>query len=74
MCAGSPAEVIPTTQQAVGAKKTAIPLFYTTRKLIVLDVLPKGHKYNQQYFVGCVSPDLKKANLSFHGRMRESIF
>jgi hypothetical protein len=68
----SPAEMIPRTPQAIGAKKTMTTLFLTARKLIVLDVMSKGYKYNQQYFMNYVFPDLKKANLSSHGRMPES--
>jgi hypothetical protein len=57
-----------------GAKKTLITLFFTTRKRIVLDVLPKGHKYNQQYFVDYIFPDLKTGDLSFRRGMPESAF
>jgi hypothetical protein len=73
MFAQSPAEVIQRKQQVIGAKETMITLFLTTRKPIVLDVRPKGHNYNQQYFVDYSFPELKKANLSFHRRMPESI-
>jgi hypothetical protein len=40
-----PAEVIPRTQQLIGAKKNMITLFFTTRALIVLDVAPKSYKH-----------------------------
>jgi hypothetical protein len=50
MFARSPAVVIPRTRQAIGAKKTVIMSFFTARKTIVLDVLPKCYKYNQQSF------------------------
>jgi hypothetical protein len=49
-------------------------LFFTTRKLIVLDVVPQGHKYNQHYFMDYIFSDSKKANLGFHRRMPESTF
>jgi hypothetical protein len=74
MFARSPAEVIPRTQQAIGDKKTMITLFFTARKLIFLDALPKGHKYNQQTSVDYILMDLKKANLSFHRCMLGSTF
>jgi hypothetical protein len=70
----SPAEVVPRTRQALGAKKTMITSFLPARKLMVLDVLPKGPKHNQQYFVDYIFTDLKKANLSFHRPMPESTF
>jgi hypothetical protein len=72
MFAGSPVDGIPRMRQAGGANKTMITLFFTPRKVIVLDVLTKGHKYNQQSFVDYIFPDLEKANLSFHPRMPES--
>jgi hypothetical protein len=62
------------TRQAIGTEENMITLFSTTRKMIALNVLAKHHKYNQQYFVGYIVPDLKKANLSFHHRMPESTF
>jgi hypothetical protein len=51
-----------------------ITSFFATRKLIVLDVLPKGHKYNQQDLLDYILPDLKRADLSAHCRMPESTF
>jgi hypothetical protein len=41
MFARSAANVIPRTQQAVGAKKTMIAVFFTAKNFIVFDVLPK---------------------------------
>jgi hypothetical protein len=60
--ARSPAAVIPRTRQTIGPKKTMITVSFTATKLVVLDVLPKGHKYNQQCFVYHIFPYLKKAN------------
>jgi hypothetical protein len=45
------ADIVPRMRQGIGAKKITLTLFFTARKLIVLNVLPKGHKANQQYFV-----------------------
>jgi histone-lysine N-methyltransferase SETMAR len=45
-----------------------ITLFFTARKLIVLEVLPKGGRFNQQSFVDCIFPDLKRAHVNFHRR------
>jgi hypothetical protein len=50
-CARSPPDVVPRTRQGLGTTTTMITLFFTGRKLIVLDVLPKSRKYNQLYFV-----------------------
>jgi hypothetical protein len=60
-----PSEVIPRTRQTIGAKKTMIMIFFTTRQLILLDVLPKGSKFNQQYFTDYMFPDLKMEILNF---------
>jgi hypothetical protein len=59
MFARLPTDVILRTQQAIGTNQTLITLFFTGRKLIVLDLLPKGGKFNQLYFVDYIFPDLK---------------
>jgi hypothetical protein len=74
MCARAPSEVILRTRQTIGAKKTMITIFFTARQLVLLDVLPKGSKFNQQYFVDYVFPDLKTENLNFHRRMMLATF
>jgi hypothetical protein len=67
-------DVIPRTRQAIGAKKIMIKLFFTARKLIVLDVMPKGWKSNQLYFVDSIVPGLKRAKMSFARRKPGSTF
>jgi hypothetical protein len=49
-------DVIPKSQQATGTKKTMITLFFTGRKLIVRDILSKGSKFNQLYFIDYIFP------------------
>jgi hypothetical protein len=39
-----------------------------------LDVLPKGSKFNQQYFIDYVFPDLKTENLNFRRRIPLATF
>jgi histone-lysine N-methyltransferase SETMAR len=68
MFARSPADGIPRTRQALCAKKIMITLFFTARKLIVLDVMPKGWKYNQRYFVDNRVLGLKRGKMSFARR------
>jgi hypothetical protein len=41
-------------------EKTMIMIFFTARQLLLLDVLPKGSKFNQQYFIDYVFPDSKR--------------
>jgi hypothetical protein len=62
--ARAPSEVLPRTRQKMGAK-TMIFIFFTARQLIMLDVLPKGSKFNQQCFVDYVFPDSKTENRNF---------
>jgi hypothetical protein len=40
--------------------------FVTGRKLIMLNVLPKGSKFHQIYFIDYFFPDLKTENVNFH--------
>jgi hypothetical protein len=61
----APSEGVPRTRQTIGAKETMIPIFFTASQLILLDVLPKGSKFNQQYFIDSVFPDLKTENRNF---------
>jgi histone-lysine N-methyltransferase SETMAR len=74
MFARAPSEVIPRTRQTIGAKKTMVTIFFTARQLIMLDVLPKGSKFNQQYFIDYVFPNLKTKNLNFRRRMPLATF
>lgn len=50
------------------ATKIMITPFFTETKLIILDILPKGRKYNQLYFVHKIFPDLKKPNMRYKRR------
>jgi hypothetical protein len=65
MFASSAADVILRTRQAVGVKQTLIAVFFTATKLIMLDVLPRGSRFNQLYFIPNIFSDLKTANLNF---------
>jgi hypothetical protein len=40
-----------------------ITVFFTAKKLIVLNVLPRGATFNRLYFINNIFPDLKTANL-----------
>jgi hypothetical protein len=74
MFARGPSKVIPRTRQTIGAKKTMIMIFFTARQLILLDVLSKGSKFNQQYFIDYMFPDLKMQNRNFPRRMPPATF
>jgi hypothetical protein len=49
-------------------------MFFTARQLILLDVLPKGSKFNQQYFIDYLFPDSKTENRNFRRRMPLATF
>jgi histone-lysine N-methyltransferase SETMAR len=72
--ARAPSEVTPRTRQTIGAKKTTITIFFTAHQLILLDVLPKGRKFNQKYLVDYVFLDLKTENRNFRYRMPFATF
>jgi hypothetical protein len=61
----SAVDAIPRRRQVAGAKATMITMLCTAKKLIVLDVLPKGSTFNQLYFINSIFPVLKTANLDF---------
>jgi hypothetical protein len=74
MFARVPSEVIPRTRQTIGASKTMITIFFTAYQLILLDILPKGSRFNQQYFVDYVFPDLQTKNRNFCRRILLTTF
>jgi hypothetical protein len=74
MFAQSPTDVIPRTLQVIRTKKIMVTIFFTGRKLTVLDILPKGSKFDQLYFVDYIFPDLKRENENFHCRIPQAIF
>jgi hypothetical protein len=51
-------EVVPRTKQNISAKKTMVIIFFTSTRLLVLNFLPKGTKFNQDYFIDRVIPNL----------------
>jgi hypothetical protein len=50
-------------------EKTMTTIFSTARQLILLDVLQKGSKFNQEYFIDYLFSDLKTENRNFRHRM-----
>jgi transposase len=55
-------------------EKTTITIFFTARQLIMVNILPKRSKFNQQYFIDYMFPDLKTENCNFHRRMPRPTF
>jgi transposase len=50
--------VVPRTKQNISAKKTMVTIFFRSTRLLVLNFLPKGTKFNQDYFIDTVLPNL----------------
>jgi hypothetical protein len=57
MFATSAMEVVPSTKENSAAKKTMVTIVFTSTRLLVLNFLPKGSKFNQDYFVDTVLPN-----------------
>jgi histone-lysine N-methyltransferase SETMAR len=71
--ARSAADIIPRTRQA-RERKTMITVFFTAKKLILFDVLPRGSTFNQLYFINNVFPEFKTADLNFRCQKTGSTF
>jgi hypothetical protein len=60
MFAKSPGDVTPRTRQGIGMKKTMLTIFFTNTKSLVAEDLQKGQKYNQDYFISDILPELER--------------
>jgi hypothetical protein len=74
MFAKSPGDAIPKTRKEIGVKKTMSTIFFTNRKSLIAEYLPKGQKYNQDYFSSDVRPELKRENMRYSRRKQGSTF
>jgi hypothetical protein len=57
MSAISAREVVSRTKQNISAKKIIVIIFFTATRLLVLNFLPKGTNFNQDYFIDTVLPN-----------------
>jgi hypothetical protein len=60
MFAASQEKVTPFVRTWLGVHKGMITVFFTSTTLIVSEALPKGKKFNQDYFISTVFPELVK--------------
>jgi transposase len=58
MFAESRANVVPRIRRDISGPKTMVTIFFTSRRLLVLEALPKGTKFNQDYFIDAIFPGL----------------
>jgi hypothetical protein len=59
MFAKSPGDVASRTRQEIGVKKSMFAIFFTHRKLLIAEYLPKGQKCNQDYFTSDILLELE---------------
>jgi histone-lysine N-methyltransferase SETMAR len=71
MFAKSPGDVTPRTRQGIGVKKTMFPLFFTNKKLLIAEYLPKGQKYNQDDFFSDILPELEREKMRYKRRKQD---
>jgi hypothetical protein len=60
--------LIPRLRPAISITKVVITAFLTARQSSTLDVLSKGQKYNQEYFVQKILPSLPNEKKRFSHR------
>jgi histone-lysine N-methyltransferase SETMAR len=58
MFADSRESVTPRIRHDISTPKTMITIFFTSRRLLVSEALPKGTKFNQDYFIQYILPGL----------------
>jgi hypothetical protein len=56
----SPGDLVPKTTKRIGMKKTMIPMICTNKKMLVANDLPRCQKYNQDYFIPDILPELEQ--------------
>jgi hypothetical protein len=44
-------EVVPRVSPTIGSKKVIVTIFFTANRLVTLVYLPRGQKYNKEYFI-----------------------
>jgi hypothetical protein len=55
-----PRDVIPRTRKEISVKKTMFTLFFTNRKLLIAEYLPKSQQYGQNYIISDILPELER--------------
>jgi hypothetical protein len=52
-------EVVPKIKHNISVKKTMVTIFFASTRLLVLNFLPKGTKFNEDDFIDTVLPNLE---------------
>jgi hypothetical protein len=58
--------VVPRIRQGISGQKITITIFFTSTPLLVLEALPKGMKFNQDYFIQQCYQDYAMKSGEFH--------
>jgi hypothetical protein len=74
MFATSARELVPRTRQNIYAKKTMVTIFFTSTRLLVLNFLLKGTKFNQDYFIDTAPLNLQSEKRRIAKRKRPPSF
>jgi hypothetical protein len=74
MFAKSPPDVKPRTKTGIGVKKTMFTIFFTGRKLLITVDLPEGQKYNRDYLISDILPELEREKMRYRWRKQSPAF
>lgn len=55
-------EVRPRTKSTIAPKRTMVTIFFTGTKLLVLGIVSREEKFNQNHFLAVIAPELSKEN------------
>jgi histone-lysine N-methyltransferase SETMAR len=61
--------VPPRTRTTIGTKRAMVTIFFTGAKLLVLDMLPRDQKFNQDHFLAAIAPHLSSENSNARRRV-----
>ena len=59
MYSSSPEKVPHRTSMTISSEKFMVTMFFNGNSLLCCDILPKGHKYNQRYFIDHIIPEIQ---------------
>jgi hypothetical protein len=71
MFAKLPRDVITRTRKEIDVKKTIFTIFFTNRKLLIAEYLPKGQKYNQDYVISDILQELEREKERYKRRKQD---
>jgi hypothetical protein len=70
----SPGDVVAKTRKGVGVKQTMVTIFFTDKQFLIAGGLPKGQKYNHNYFISDIYPELEQEQKGQKRNKRDGTF